>query len=151
MKQIEAELQIKQRVLDVIKERKISVNKLALSVGASQTTINDQVNGRSKLSAATLVALAAFSPDISAEWLLRGIGDMLLASDQLQSNVEPNTTTRRKRDGNETETSADLYERIIEEKDARIKVQEDTIADLRERIAELKGDIATPRRSAATA
>lgn len=45
----------------------------------------------------------------------------------------------------------ELYERIIAEKDARIKVQENTIADLRERIAELKGDIATPQRSAATA
>lgn len=45
----------------------------------------------------------------------------------------------------------ELYERIIAEKEARIRVQEETIADLRESIAELKGDIATPRRSVATA
>ena len=32
-------------------------------------------------------------------------------------------------------TSANLYERLLREKDARIKVQEDTIADLRETVS----------------
>lgn len=76
MKLSEVEKDVKQRVLQVLDECKISVNKLASSFGANTRTLNDQINGDSKISAATLIALADFRQDLSAEWLLRGEGEM---------------------------------------------------------------------------
>lgn len=76
MKQDEAEKAIKQRVIQVLEACKISVNKLAVASNISPRTLNDQINGDSKISAASLLALADFRRDISAEWLLRGEGDM---------------------------------------------------------------------------
>ena len=81
MNQIEAENAIKKRVLDAINDSGISVNKLAASLGISQTTLNDQIRGSSKISAATLVSLANFRPELSAEWLLRGVGTMYLSDE----------------------------------------------------------------------
>lgn len=135
MKQSEVEKDVKQRVLQVLDECKISVNKLASSFEANTRTLNDQINGGSKIGAATLVALADFRPDLSAEWLLRGTGSMLL-----------NTETTWSRDGVETESSAD----VAELKD-QLRRKDREIDGLYERIKELKGDIATPHRSVATA
>lgn len=125
MKQIEAERLIKQRVLDALNECKVSVNKLAASFGARQTTLNDQINGSSKISAATLIALVEYCTDISAEWLLRGTGKMFL-----------NTETTRSRDEIETESSAD----VIELKD-QLRRKDREIDGLYERIEELKRGI----------
>lgn len=134
MKQSEVEKDVKQRVLQVLDECKISVNKLASSFEANTRTLNDQINGGSKIGAATLVALANFCPDLSAEWLLRGTGEMLL-----------NTATRQQRDGNETATSADV---ILLKDQLRRKDRE--IDGLYERIEELKRGTA-PQTFVATA
>ena len=134
MKQVDAEKLIKQRVLDALNECKVSVNKLAASFGARQTTLNDQINGSSKISAATLLALAEFCPDVSAEWLLRGNGDMLISQPQHE------THTRDIRDDNE----------VIAALNRTIEIQEREIAGLYERIKELKGAIVMPHRSAET-
>ena len=109
MKQIEAERVIKQRVLDALNECKVSVNKLAASFEARQTTLNDQINGSSKISAATLIALADFCPDISAEWLLRGTGEMLSNTATSPDVAELKDQLRRK----DREIDG-LYERIEE-------------------------------------
>lgn len=94
MKQDEAEKAIKQRVIQVLETCKISVNKLAVASNISPRTLNDQINGGSKISAASLLALADFRRDISAEWLLRGEGDMF--------KHEPDT--RQIRDDSERKT-----------------------------------------------
>lgn len=142
MNQNDAEKEIKQRVLDVLNECKISVNKLALTFGASTRTWNDQINGSSKISAATLVALANFRPDISAEWLLRGSGSMLISEQQHE------TLTGQIRDDSETIAALKL---TIEKMQRTIDNQDREIEGLLERIKELKGDIAVPHRSVATA
>ena len=123
MKQVELEQTLKQRVEDVVKQYyNGSVNKFATALGIRQTTLNDQINGKSKISAAALLALLDVHPDISAEWLLRGTGDMLL-----------NTATTRSRDGIETELNAD----VTELRD-QLRRKDREIDGLYERIAELK-------------
>lgn len=135
MKQVELEQTLKQRVIEVVNlEYKTSVNKFAAALGLRQTTLNDQINGNSKISAAVIIALLSVHPDISAEWLLRGTGEMLL-----------NTATRRQRDGNETATSADV---ILLKDQLRRKDRE--IDGLYERIEELKRGTA-PQTFVATA
>lgn len=134
MKQSEVEKDVKQRVLQVLNECKISVNKLASSFEANTRTLNDQINGSSKISAATLLALAEFCPDVSAEWLLRGSGAMLISQPQHE------TITRDIRDDNE----------VIAALNRTIEIQEREIAGLYERIKELKGAIVMPHRSVET-
>lgn len=135
MKQVELEQTLKQRVEEVVKlHYNGSVNKFSAALDIRQTTLNDQINGKSKISAAALLALLDVHPDISAEWLLRGNGSMLLSQPQHE------TLTGEIRDDTETE---ELRERL--------RRAEREIDGLYERIKELKGDIATPHRSVATA
>lgn len=135
MKQVELEQTLKQRVIEVVNlEYKTSVNKFAAALGIRQTTLNDQINGNSKISAAVIIALLSVRPDISAEWLLRGSGSMLLSEPQHE------TITRDIRDDSE----------IVAALNRTIEIQEREIAGLYERIKELKGAIVMPHRSAET-
>lgn len=67
---------LKQRVKEVMSACKISANELQRVYGISHSTVSSQVNGKSKLSAATLAALLDYNKSLSAEWLLRGEGNM---------------------------------------------------------------------------
>ena len=49
----------------------------AISCGISQTTLWKQLNGTRELSLATVNAIIKAYPEISLNWLFRGIGDML--------------------------------------------------------------------------
>ena len=136
MKQVELEQTLKQRVIEVVNlEYKTSVNKFAAALGLRQTTLNDQINGNSKISAAVIIALLSVHPDISAEWLLRGSGSMLLS--------EPQHETLTGEIQDDTETIAALKETIAAQKIA--------IDALTDQVKLLKGDIVVPHRSAATA
>lgn len=76
MNRTKLEQDLKQRVADIVKsDYKSSVNKFAAELGLRQTTLNDQINGNGKISATTILSILQVRPDISAEWLLRGIGD----------------------------------------------------------------------------
>lgn len=84
------ENEIKKRVAYAMKELEISVNALANFRQLTRSTINDQINGASKIGAATLEALLAYRPDLSAEWLLRGTGDMLVThNNTITDNAAP--------------------------------------------------------------
>lgn len=83
----ETETAIKQRVQQVFTECKITVNRFAILSGLNQKTINDQINGTAKIGAVTLSALLAYRPDLSAEWLLCGTGDMLITNKPTEINI----------------------------------------------------------------
>lgn len=124
------EKRIKERAKKALKELEISVNELANFRQLTRSTINDQFNGNSKIGAAALEALLAYCPQLSAEWLLRGAGDMLISS------VIP--TERTPRDDREmtdttTEDSSDaaLKEKIEE-------LLNTTLAAYKEKIDELQ-------------
>ena len=89
MNQFEDENSVKERVIAVLKDCKISVNKLSSAIGIRQTTLNDQINGNSKIATATLIGLANFRQDISAEWLLRGIGSMYKNNESENDTIAP--------------------------------------------------------------
>ena len=74
------EKRIKERAKQALKELEISVTAVAKFRGLSDRTLLDQINGASKIGTATLEALLAYRPDLSAEWLLRGTGEMLISS-----------------------------------------------------------------------
>ena len=54
----------------------MSISAFCREAGLKQTTVNYQLNGSATLSIDTLIALITYYPTLSAEWLLRGIGQM---------------------------------------------------------------------------
>lgn len=71
-----------ERVIDIIKLKAKSVREFADSVGIKQVTLNQQLNGDRKLSLDTVLSILNSFEDISAEWLLRGEGEMYKADDK---------------------------------------------------------------------
>lgn len=65
-----------QRVNGILANKQVSVNALSKLVGMAQTTLNTQLRGERALSVFVVVKLLEVFPDISAEWLLRGEGEM---------------------------------------------------------------------------
>lgn len=129
-----AENDVKKRVQDAMKELGISAYAIAKTCSMNERTIYQQTNGSSKLSVEAIQALLRYKPELSASWILLGTGSMLLTEPQHE------TLTGEIRDDTETE---ELRERL--------RRAEREIDGLYERIKELKGDIATPHRSVATA
>lgn len=71
-----------ERVIDIIKLKAKSVREFADSVGIKQVTLNQQLNGDRKLSLDTVLSILNSFEDISAEWLLRGEGEMYKSDDK---------------------------------------------------------------------
>lgn len=93
----------------------ISKSTLAASIGIEQTTLNNQLIGKRGLSLDTVSAMLKAFSELSAEWLLRGYGDMFKVGEieeelpmpptlkyklERQTPIQPITLSNtRKRDG----------------------------------------------------
>ena len=116
---MDTEMALKMRVKLCMEKLKVSANEMERQCGISHSTISSQVNGKSKLSATVIAELLAYRPDISAEWLLRGTGDMFLdgssAGESKGNEVQSSTTERVAGGVPSTETYiADLQRQIAE-------------------------------------
>lgn len=67
---------IRQRIKKVLADKVLSVAAFSREVGIGQTTLNRQLNGDARVSVDTIKAFLHRFRDVSAEWLLRGVGDM---------------------------------------------------------------------------
>ena len=70
------EVTIYQRIMLILEDKQVSVNALSKLVDMSQTTLNTQLKGERALSANVVTKVLVAYPDVSAEWLMRGIGTM---------------------------------------------------------------------------
>lgn len=71
------------RIKQIIQHYDLSDRAFAIQCGLKQNTFSNQMNGIRELSLTTINAILSTFPDISAEWLLRGKGEMLIAEEQL--------------------------------------------------------------------
>lgn len=86
---------IVQRIRLFLESNSISVNNLAKQIGVAQATLNPQLRGDRALSSKVVELILANFPDVSAEWLLRGKGNMLL--EDTDGFAKPqNETSQRK-------------------------------------------------------
>lgn len=69
---------ISQRLKEVLDFSGLSLRAFSIKCGLSQPTLDKQVRGLRKISTETLMSVLDAMPEISAEWLLRGKGTMLL-------------------------------------------------------------------------
>ena len=70
----------------------IAVNSLAKQINVAQATLNPQLRGDRTLAANIVVKILEAFPDISAEWLLRGEGEMYKSnsgSPQFEAAITP--------------------------------------------------------------
>lgn len=70
------EITIYQRIMLILEDKQVSVNALSKLVDMSQTTLNTQLKGERALSANVVAKVLVAYPDVSAEWLMRGVGTM---------------------------------------------------------------------------
>lgn len=123
---MDTEMALKMRVKTCMEKLKVSANEMERQCGISHSTISSQVNGKSKLSATVIAELLAYRPDISAEWIFRGTGDMLITNKPMEINIDNSSrghhnTNTTNYGGTQTITTSDL-------------------AELKQQIAELKAD-----------
>lgn len=69
-----------QRVINICSAKFASESQFAKAVGINQKTINQQFRRERSISLDTILAVLSSFEDISAEWLMRGTGDMELPS-----------------------------------------------------------------------
>lgn len=75
------EVTIYQRVKRVLEDKSISVNALSKQINVAQATLNPQLRGDRTLAANIVEKILDAFPDVSAEWLMRGVGTMYVKED----------------------------------------------------------------------
>ena len=76
------------RIKEVITYSGLSERGFAIKCGLKPTTINNQLIGKREISLATIIAISSSFEEISAEWLLRGTGSMLISDIKPDPNIE---------------------------------------------------------------
>ena len=82
---------VNERVKALIDYKKVSINKFAQTLGIGQKLLSNMFIRGTEPSSKTISSILNTFPDISAEWLLRGEGDMIISNDKraLKNNVRP--------------------------------------------------------------
>lgn len=81
------EILVISRVKELLEHEKMSVNSFSKAVGMNQVTVNNYIIGNRKLSFELIDAMLTAFPTLSAEWLLRGIGQMYKEDDKISAPV----------------------------------------------------------------
>ena len=65
----------------------LSTRAFAIKCGLRQNTLSNQLNGMRELSLSTVAAILEAYPEVSAEWLMRGNGQMLIQTDDNSAEI----------------------------------------------------------------
>ncbi len=135
---------INRRIKKVLADKSLSVAAFGRETGIEQTTLNRQLNGGSKVSVGTIKAFLHKFKDVSAEWLLRGVGDMCcgIPDEQLEREIAEETGRAQHIGDNSnhnTQTMTDsaltkeneLLKERIQEKDKALEEKNEEIKFLR--------------------
>lgn len=135
---------VNQRIKDVLQKNDLSVTAFSKEVGLPQATVNRQLMEDNKVSLATIKSFLKRFPKVSAEWLLRGVGDMCcgIPDEQLEREIAEETGRVQSIGDNSnhnTQTMADsaltkeneLLKERIQEKDKVLEEKNEEIKFLR--------------------
>lgn len=70
-------MDILQRVKEILSYSGCSVRAFSIKCGISQPTLDKQIKGLRAISLETILNILYAFPEISTEWLMRGVGSML--------------------------------------------------------------------------
>ena len=76
-----------QRIKQLVKIKEGTNNRFAVAVGISPRTAEKMFSGKQKISLEFIEAILRAFPDVSAEWLLRGRGEMFKADSEPKNTV----------------------------------------------------------------
>lgn len=77
-----------QRIREILDRYELSVSSLAKKIGVVQATLNRQLSGENALSLDTVNAILYCYEEISAEWLLRGEGEMIKGANSMPKSFD---------------------------------------------------------------
>lgn len=77
-----------ERFKELISAKSASVLDFSRLIGVAQTTLNSQLSSTKGVSSNVILLTLDTFPDVSAEWLLRGKGEMLIASSANEKKEE---------------------------------------------------------------
>ncbi len=89
------EITVYQRIKAYIDDNRISLNALAKTLNMNQSTVLRQVKGEQTLSSTLVENFLKAYPDVSAEWLMRGVGTMYSNQDADDSSYMVAETPHR--------------------------------------------------------
>lgn len=125
---------VNQRIKEVLQKNDLSVTAFSKEVGLPQATVNRQLMEDNKVSLSTIKSFLKRFPKVSAEWLLRGVGDECcgVPDEQLEREIAEETGRVQSIGDNSnhnTQTMADsaiakeneMLRKSIEEKNEEIK------------------------------
>ena len=122
------EKSVTERFKEIINAKASSITSFASEIGISQSTLSSQFNSKSGIQIPVVTAALKRYSDISAEWLLRGKGEMILTD-----NLPPIL-------GDESENDLNTHAMLAQAKgEIDILVQE--VAKLKEKIIKQEGCI----------
>lgn len=124
-----------QRITDIITSKGFSENSFAKQIGSNQRTINQQLRGDRRLSLDTVCNVISSFEDISAEWLLRGEGEMLKKKTDQEAS---GNTLEAEKSFLEKEF---FYLKAIRDKNADLIKAMDKIEEKEKEILRLKAEI----------
>lgn len=113
------------RIKQLISQTGTSTRAFALKCGLRQNTLSNQLNGVRELSLPTITAILNSVPQVSAEWLMRGAGEMF-------NSDQPNSA-ELERINKLVDTIATLQETI--------NAKNDSIASLSDRVKQLENQL----------
>ena len=114
---------VKERIKEVLHYKKITLSGFAGDNNALQKKLSRQINLGGGLTFETISAILERYPDISAEWLLRGNGEMHKASAPADTNQISEVEAKRIKEG-------EGYLKLIKTQNEQIKLQQEQINTL---------------------
>lgn len=118
MKYGRLEAQVRERIAQLRAEKGFTENGLAGGNSTTQRKLNRQLSQGAAITLDTLLLILEKYPDVSAEWLLRGEGDMMIGSGNTSSNVAANVSGNNIAVGSVSES---LVLQMLAEKDRQIQ------------------------------
>ncbi len=110
--------EVRIRINSVLREKKLTENSVAAGDSSTQSRLNSQLSHGKKLTLDTILRILDACPDVSAEWLLRGTGEMV-AKPQGEAVNSHNVNSKVNSDNNSLPES--FVRDMLAEKDKQIQ------------------------------
>lgn len=112
-----------ERIKMIIEHYEMTDRSFALTCGLKPNTFCNQLNGKREVSLTTISAILDAFQDVSADWMLRNKGNMLVSATNMESNERLSSLV---------DTIATLTS-VLKTKDARIKELEMELEKLKKK------------------
>ncbi len=116
-------MSLNHRIKLLIKSKNISQSELARKLDVTRGSVNQWLSGKQIPGHKPLMKMFELFPDINSDWLLLGRGEM-----SIENKFSGSDNSFLKKQLMDQAEKMGLYKKLLEEKDARIKLLENIIS-----------------------